>query len=296
MAWPPINAGETYQVGVSEATLVIQHLRLADDSAITFAPEVTEIRWQIRRLECGQNCTIDLTSTKPTLSMPVGQPDQTATVGYGEPGRRGLDGINGQTGQSGIAAEIVVERVSDGGSLWIRTDGRPGQNGGDGGRGGVGGTSSCGLLGGGTHNDGGNGGPGGAGGSGGNGGNTSKLIFRLPSDAGQRIVEPVPNSAVASPSDRPPAAIGDTGVIVVWGLPGAGGRGGAGGPGGGGGSRPRNCPWPLRDVRAGHPGPAGPTGTAGQRGSSSQLLQTVTESIGEDLIAFGNAFPDVEID
>ena len=73
-------------------------------------------------------------------------------------------------------------------------------------------------------------------------------------------------------SKRPPAAMGNTNVIAIWGMPGCGGGGGpAGYPGKGGdqGIKPtRNC-FPAGTMKAGSPGAPGKDGRAGDRGICS---------------------------
>jgi hypothetical protein len=77
----------------------------------------------------------------------------------------------------------------------------------------------------------GNGGNGGDGHIGGKGGNTSHVVFVIKDPSGD-ITKPVSCSGGFGPSQRPPAAMGDAGIVAITGNPGIGGKGGQGGKGG----------------------------------------------------------------
>ena len=259
--FPVFPAGVTeYVVGPSDATLWIERLIIPDGHSIKVDPSVTSIDWTVRTIAFGRDATIDLrrsTSTPPKASNGPPPPGQVQDYG-----KAGLPGSAGAAGSAGVpGADLLIRELASfqsQGSLWIRTDGGSGGAGGDGGQG---------QTGGGPHNPGapiigkkaGRGGAGGPGGPGGAGGSTSRveITFR-PSVPRERFQSGC--SDTCGPSQRPPAAVGESGVMAIWGAPGCGGAGGAGGPGGPSGDSNRDSKGYA------DPGPGGPGGRAGADG------------------------------
>jgi hypothetical protein len=231
--FPPLAPGQTeYTVTAPDAVLYIQKLYIPKGVTIKVAPDVTSIDWAVQEFIFEQDATIDLATGagKAARGSDGSGPPQQAP--YCKPGASGHPGNAGGTGQPGVSLTIRdLWRVTNKGSLWIRTDGAAGGDGGSGGQGQQGGGhDKRGVIG---HCDAANGGSGGSGGPGGAGGPTSSITLSL------HDVQNVPHNAikagcatVCTPSTRPPGATGDTGVIAVWGSPGCGGNGGPGGPGG----------------------------------------------------------------
>jgi hypothetical protein len=267
--WPPnAQPGGTYIAQPGDEAIVGQTLFLPEYFTIKVPATIKQLSWTFQELRFGTGATIDLSAPNIKPARVADGANATGGVGFGQVGRTGGFGVHGTPGEAGASLRLVVSAVAGGGSLWIRSDGGRGGDAGNGGNGGSGGPSSCGRRGNEPLTHGGAGGAGGQGGNGGEGGRPGSVEIIVAGIAQNPIVRQVGLSPTW-PSQRPPAATGNTGLVVIFSATGPGGRAGVGGRGGAGGGRAgpngaedRVC-FGDGTMRVGRSGPGGPDGVNG---------------------------------
>ncbi|MDP9808290.1 hypothetical protein J2W42_001128 [Rhizobium tibeticum] len=235
-----------YYVDPAEAkNLAIETLYIPEGGTLCPKAGVTEINWAVKNLKFGHNSTFDLSAPDVEPITP-GDWSDLPPAPEGLPGLPGREGVKGRPGTPGVSLTLRGVENIGGGSLWIKTDGRPGGPGGRGGNGQAGGERERKLWGRRAQS----GGQGGKGGQGGDGGWTSSIniSFRT-GDNPFRLLSEVTNPGTSNRPDIKES------LIRIYGAPGRGGSGGSGGE-------------PGKGSSTNIPGETGSSGAPGRAGSA----------------------------